>query len=214
MSCPDVSVNALPAGFVDLADVIPDLRVALAYYGSDNFVGATIDGYGANRALLSAPAAAALALVQAELGRFGLGLKIFDAYRPQRAVDHFQRWAREPGQDQGQARFFPHLSKQTLFQEGYLATRSSHTRGSTVDLTIVDLASAAELDMGTEFDFFSPLSWPGSLDVTPAQRSHRLLLQQLMVRHGFEPFDHEWWHFTFANEPWPDRWFDFPILPR
>lgn len=201
----------LPAGFVDLQDVIPDLVVDLAYFSDDNFVGEAIDGYHANRALLSHAAATALSRVQTALHAFGLGLKIFDAYRPQQAVNHFLRWAQQEGHEQGRERFYPGLDKTTLFREGYVATRSSHTRGSTVDLTIIDLATGVELDMGSEFDFFSPVSWPSFQDLPVHQRANRLLLRHLMLAQGFLPFDQEWWHFTLGNEPWPDTWFDFPI---
>ncbi|MCY0967035.1 M15 family metallopeptidase [Parathalassolituus penaei] len=206
-----LSAVNIPEGFVDLQDLMPDLVVALAYYSDDNFVGERIDGYEANRALLSRPAAEAVQKVQAALAAFGLGLKILDAYRPQQAVDHFLRWARQDGHEQGRERFYPGLDKATLFREGYVATHSSHTRGSTVDLTIIDLATGQELDMGSEFDFFSTVSWPEYLDLTPNQRANRLLLQNLMLEQGFLPFAQEWWHFTLANEPWPDTWFDFPI---
>jgi zinc D-Ala-D-Ala dipeptidase len=201
----------LPEGFVSLEAIIPTLCVALAYYHTDNFVGQRIDGYQANRALLTDPAAQALKAVQHELQPFGLGLKIFDAYRPQQAVDHFIRWAHDLSDTHTRSRFYPELEKQRLFAEGYLACHSSHTRGSTVDLTLIDLASGNELDMGTEFDYFSRKSWPDYQDISPQQRTNRMLLQQLMVKHGFTTFAQEWWHFTLGNEPYPDTWFDFPI---
>jgi zinc D-Ala-D-Ala dipeptidase len=201
----------LPEGFVSLEEIIPTLCVALAYYHTDNFVGQRIDGYQANRALLTYPAAQALKAVQHELQAFGLGLKIFDAYRPQQAVDHFIRWAHDLSDTHTRSRFYPELEKQRLFAEGYLACHSSHTRGSTVDLTLIDLASGNELDMGTEFDYFSRKSWPDYRDISPQQRANRMLLQQLMVKHGFSAFAQEWWHFTLGNEPYPDTWFDFPI---
>jgi D-alanyl-D-alanine dipeptidase len=205
---------ALPSGFVYLDAVIPDIHVDLRYSGSHNFVGQRVDGYLAPRAILSREAAAALAQVQAELRPFGLGLLVFDAYRPQRAVDHFVRWAQDLQDTRTKAEFYPGVAKQDLFREVYIAARSSHSRGSTVDLTVVALnAPPADggLDMGTGFDFFGPESWPDYPDLTPAQRAHRLLLRTLMLKHGFRPYPKEWWHFTLADEPFPDTWFDFPV---
>nr|WP_067286567.1 M15 family metallopeptidase [Marinobacterium profundum] len=201
--------------FVDLTDQLPDLVLDLKYCSSDNFMGTPVDGYEAPRAWLTEPAALALVGVQRALARFDLGLKIFDAYRPQRAVDHFIRWCDSPCEAALKARYYPSLEKAELFSEGYLSKSSSHSRGSTVDLTIVSLNSAddrtAELDMGTIFDFFGPESWL-DYDRLPLQaRANRLLLQQLMTRAGFIPFHHEWWHFTLRDEPYPHTTFDIPI---
>jgi D-alanyl-D-alanine dipeptidase len=163
---------------------------------------------------LTREAASALGEVQAALKRFGLGIKIFDAYRPQRAVDHFVRWARDISDIQMKSKYYPDVNKKDLFREGYIALKSSHSRGSTVDITIVAKGPNGEvvaLDMGSGFDFFGPISWPSDMRITPAQRAHRMLLQTLMVEHGFVPYPKEWWHFTLKNEPYPDRYFDFPI---
>lgn len=206
--------SALPQGFVYLNAVIPDIRVVMRYSGSHNFVGQRIDGYLAPRAILTREAANALAQVQAELRPFGLGLLVFDAYRPQRAVDHFVRWARDLQDHRMKAEFYPGVAKQDLFREDYIAARSSHSRGSTVDLTLVALdapSGDSGLDMGTGFDFFGPESWPDYKGISPAQRAHRLLLRTLMQKHGFTPYPKEWWHFTLADEPFPDTWFDFPV---
>lgn len=208
------SPAGLPEGFVDVQQLVPDIQLDLRYYGRHNFVGERIDGYQAPRALLSRPAAEALKNVQQELAPFGLGLKIFDAYRPQQAVNHFARWAEDPNDTRTKAEFYPNVDKRVLFQEGYIAHKSGHSRGSTVDLTIAPLHSndpGAELDMGTGFDLFSPQSWPDNPDMTPSQRAHRLLLRMVMEKYGFQPYDKEWWHFTLRNEPFPGTYFDFPV---
>lgn len=204
----------LPQGFVYLYDIIPDVRLDLRYNTGHNFVGERIDGYLAPRAILSREAAVAMAQVQQALRPFGLGLLVFDAYRPQRAVDHFVRWAQDLEDTRTKDEFYPDVDKQDLFREEYIAARSSHSRGSTVDLTLVALdapSGDAGLDMGTGFDFFGPESWPDYAGITPAQRAHRLLLRSLMLQHGFMPYPKEWWHFTLANEPFPETWFDFPV---
>jgi D-alanyl-D-alanine dipeptidase len=158
-----------------------------------------------------------LAELQAELEPFGLGLLVFDAYRPQRAVDHFVRWARDLDDTRCKQAFYPDVPKSELFEQGYIASRSGHSRGSTVDLTIVPLARPGHdqgpaLDMGGAFDLFSPLSWPTDASRTPQQRANRLLLRTLMIKHGFAPYSKEWWHFTLVDEPFPDTYFDFPLI--
>jgi len=206
--------DALPPGFVYLEKAVPNLVVDLRYFGSDNFVGQRVDGYDHARPVLTSHAAAALAKVQESLRPFGLGLKIFDSYRPQRAVDHFVRWAKDLDDRKTKAKYYPDVAKKDLFKEGYIAAKSSHSRGSTVDLTIVAKApdgSVRELDMGSPFDFFSPISWPTSTAVTAQQRANRALLHSVMTAHGFAPYDQEWWHFTLRNEPFPDTYFDFPL---
>jgi D-alanyl-D-alanine dipeptidase len=210
---PAAAWAAPPAGFVELRDAVPGVRVELRYFSDDNFVGERIDGYRAGTCFITAEAAAALAGVQAELAAFGLGLKVFDAYRPQRAVDHFVRWAGDLGDTRMKSKYYPDVEKKNLFRDGYIAARSGHSRGSTVDLTIVPLDDGPPvgLDMGTGWDFFGPKSWPASLDVTPQQRANRALLQRLMVKHGFRPLAEEWWHFTLADEPYPETYFDFVV---
>ena len=205
----------LPDGFVYLDEFIPDLVVELRYATDDNLVGQPVDGYGRYaRAILSTPAAEALLRVQAALAPSGLGLKVYDAYRPQRAVDHFVRWGRNLGDQRTKTEYYPDVAKEDLFSEGYIAERSGHSRGSTVDLTIVHRNAGGafrELDMGSGYDFFGPVSWPDSRAVTAQQRANRALLQQVMSGHGFTPYAREWWHFTFADEPYPDTYFDFRI---
>ena len=203
-----------PDGFVHCETVIPDLATELRYATMHNFVGTNIDGYRRPRCILTRQAALALREVQKELRPFGLGLKVFDAYRPQRAVDHFVRWAKNLDDTRMKAEFYPAVDKEALFKEDYIAARSGHSRGSTVDLTIVSLAGmpkGAELDMGTAFDYFAPESWPEDRTMTAQQRANRLLLQVLMKRHGFRPYAREWWHFTLDGEPFPATYFDFPV---
>lgn len=206
--------RSLPEGFVYADEVVPGLVLDLRYCSTHNFVGERVDGYEAPRCILTAPAADALKEVQEELKPFGLGLKVFDAYRPQRAVDHFVRWAKNVEDTRMKPEFYPGVDKKNLFKEGYIAEKSSHTRGSTVDLTIVSLGPTSpgeELDMGSAFDFFGPQSWPDYSGISPNQRGARMLLQVLMKRHGFQPYPQEWWHFTLKNEPYPDKSFDFPV---
>jgi D-alanyl-D-alanine dipeptidase len=203
----------LPAGFVHVDEVIPDIALDIRYYSEDNFTGRRVAGYERPAGILTKQAALALQDVAAELARFGLGLKIYDAYRPQRAVDDFVQWARDPGDQRMKSRYYPQVDKANLIEEGYIAEHSGHSRGSTVDLTLVSPGpdGPRELDMGTGWDVFGPESWPDSRAVTPEQRAHRLLLRVLMERHGFEPLQQEWWHFTLRDEPFPDKYFDFPV---
>jgi zinc D-Ala-D-Ala dipeptidase len=204
-------VQGRPDGFVDAAGVVSGLQVEMRYAEAHNFVGRRIDGYAAPACLLTRQAADALAHVQAELASFGLGLKVFDCYRPRRAVAHFARWARDLGDQSTKTEFYPNVDKSQLFALGYIAERSGHSRGSTVDLTIIDLASGAELDMGAPFDLFDTRSWPTDQTVSAAARANRLRLQSLMMRHGFRPLREEWWHFTLREEPFPETYFDFVV---
>jgi D-alanyl-D-alanine dipeptidase len=208
---PACAGEKMPAEFVDAESVVPGLVLDMRYAGSHNFIGRPIDGYEAPVCILTREAAAALAEVQAELKDYGLGLKIFDCYRPTRAVAHFVRWADDDTDTEMKAEFYPEFDKPELFVEGYIADRSGHSRGSTVDLTLVSLPDEAELPMGTAFDFFSTRSWPADADQPAAVRANRLLLSTIMQRHGFKPYDREWWHFRLAEEPFPDTYFDFPV---
>lgn len=204
----------MPDGFVYVDEYIPDAVLELRYCSSDNFVGEPVDGYASSRPILTRQAAQALKGVQEDLKPFGLGIKIFDAYRPQRAVDHFVRWAEDLSDTKMKARYYPDVDKKDLFKKGYIADQSSHSRGSTVDLTLVSRLPRGEvkdLNMGSGFDFFSPVSWPTSLSIGASARAHRMLLQQVMMSHGFEPYAKEWWHFTLKDEPYPETYFDFPI---
>ena len=203
--------GARPAGFVDAADVVDGLVVEMRYVGTNNFVGTAIDGYEAARCLLTSQAAQALAAVQRDLSARGLGLKVYDCYRPLRAVAHFRRWARDTGDVKQKRAFYPDVDKRNLFALGYLSTRSSHARGSTVDLTLVTRRDGAEVDMGSPFDFFGTRSHLRAADVGPGQSRNRFLLVEAMARRGFRASSKEWWHFTLANEPFPATSFDFPV---
>jgi zinc D-Ala-D-Ala dipeptidase len=210
LSLPAYAMPPHPA-FVDVSAVIPALVVDLRYLGSDNFVGARIDGYEKPVCYLTRPAAEALAHVQRDLAPQGLGLKVFDCYRPARAVAHLARWAKALDDVKTKKDFYPDIDKRNLFRDGYLASRSGHSRGSTVDLTLVTLADKRELDMGTPFDFFSTRSWPSDTTVSASAQRNRRLLGQAMNRRGFVGHRKEWWHFTLAREPFPDRYFDFVV---
>lgn len=204
----------LPDGFVNLQNVIPDIIVDLRYFSINNFVGKSIDGYHAEKCIVTVEAAKALVNMQKELKLQGYGLKIFDAYRPQRAVEHFVLWAKNITDTKMKSIYYPEVDKKVLFKEGYISSKSGHSRGSTVDLTIIYLTGnkkGEEVDMGTHWDFFSPKSWPSSNEVTAIQKSNRLFLQKVMMDHGFRPYKEEWWHFTLRNEPFPKTYFDFPI---
>jgi D-alanyl-D-alanine dipeptidase len=201
----------VPSGFVDAATVVDGLALDIRYFGQNNFVGEKIDGYERPRCLLSVQAANALAAVQRDLAARGLGLKVFDCYRPQQAVAHFVRWARRIGDVKRKSEFYPDIDKRVLFKQGYIAEHSGHSRGATVDLTLVRRADGSELDMGSPFDFFSPKSWPSDKSVSAQAQKNRAVLAEAMTRGGFRPYDKEWWHFTLAPEPFPDTYFDFPV---
>lgn len=203
--------QGMPDDFVRLNDFLSEAAFDIRYYTEDNFLATRVDGYEAPVALLTRPAARALKTAQEELRPFGLGLKIFDGFRPQRAVDHFVRWAKDLDDTRAKAAHYPNVDKKDLFKKGYIAAKSSHSRGSTVDLTIIDRKTGKELDMGTSFDFFGPESWPDNKTMSPTIRANRALLRNVMVRNGFAPYKAEWWHFTYIDEPYPDTYFDFPV---
>ena len=197
--------------FVLLSDYVPGIVQEIRYFSTYNFVGDRIDGYEEPVALLTREAARALKDVANQANTMGFRLKVFDAYRPDRAVRHFTFWGIEDLDLRMKPFFYPKLEKQELFRKGYIAKQSSHSRGSTVDLTLLDMATGKEVDMGSPFDLFDPKSHPDSKDVTEEQYDNRMLLQRLMLRAGFEPLDCEWWHFTLAGEPFPETYFDFPV---
>ena len=201
----------LPSGFVSITDVIPDALLEIRYYSAYNFVGSRIDGYEMPVALLTREAAQALKGAADEARALGFCLRIYDAYRPQRAVDHFVRWAADIEDTRMRPCFYPDVDKTRLFDLGFIARRSGHTRGSTVDLTLLDAKTGFDLDMGGPFDFFGPLSHPDYAGVTEKQRANRMLLRDLMQRHGFRGITTEWWHFTLKDEPYPDTYFDHPV---
>ena len=211
--------------FVNITDVVPDAILEIRYHSTYNFVGARIDGYEEPTALLTRQAADSLRAVSLDLKRHGYVLKIYDAYRPQRAVDHFMRWSQDLTDTLTKAYFYPYLTKKEVFDGEYVATKSGHSRGSTVDLTIVDMKMGKEVDMGGTFDWFGIESHPdyggGNPETLDFQQTdpnfssvqfyNRMVLRTAMLRHGFKPLDNEWWHFTLKDEPFPDTYFNFPV---
>ena len=206
-------VTADPSGFVILGDYVPGIVQEIRYHSTYNFIGDRIDGYEEPCALLTIEAARALKSVAGEMAVQGYRLKVFDAYRPACAVRHFVLWGIEDQDIRMKPYFYPGLEKQELFAKGYIATKSGHSRGSTVDLTLLDMASGKEVDMGSPFDLFSEVSHPDyrGPEITDEQYENRMILQRVMVRNGFRPLDCEWWHFTLENEPYPETYFEFPV---
>lgn len=198
-------------GFVLLAEAVPDVIQEIRYYSTYNFVGERIDGYEEPCALLTKEAAAALKEVSDEVMAKGYRLKVYDAYRPQAAVDHFIRWAATED-TRMKPYFYPELDKGVLFRQGYIGTKSGHSRGSTVDLTLFDMNTGKDVDMGGTFDYFGVRSHPDYVgDLTNEQRNNRNILREAMMNHGFRPLSTEWWHFTLNNEPYPNTYFTFPV---
>ena len=218
--------------FVAITDVVPDAILEIRYYGTYNFVGTRIDGYLAPTALLTRQAADSLKAVSDDVISLGYRLKIYDAYRPQMGVDHFVRWAADVADTTMRRYFYPDVDKSRLFELEYIMAKSGHTRGSTVDLTLFDMTTEKEVDMGGTFDWFGPESHPDfcgnpetgqytgdnskspvnpKRSITPEQFANRMILRDAMLRHGFKPLDSEWWHFTLKDEPYPDTYFTFPI---
>ena len=219
-----VSATDDASQFVTITDVVPDVILEVRYFGTYNFVGTRIDGYEEPTALLTRQAADSLKAVSDDVIKQGYRLKIYDAYRPQKGVDHFVRWAEDIADTLMKAYFYPDLDKSALFPQEYIAEKSGHTRGSTLDLTLFDMATEKEVDMGGTFDWFGPESHPdfccnpetgeyqeGRRGLTPEQFKNRMILRQAMLRHGFKPFPTEWWHFTLKDEPFPDTYFTFPV---
>ncbi len=225
-----VSNTGSSSGFVMLAEAVPDAILEIRYYSTYNFVGQRIDGYEQPTAMLTRRAADSLRAVSDDVKRMGYRLKIYDAYRPQKAVDHFVRWAKVIPDTLMKGYFYPDLHKSVLFKQGYIASKSGHTRGSTIDLTLFDMKTEKEVDMGGTFDWFGPESHPdfcGNPDtgqytgdnhkspcgrsITPEQFHNRMILRKAMMRHGFKPINTEWWHFTLRNEPYPKTYFTFPV---
>ena len=207
----DVKLSGDASDFVLLSEAVPDAILEIRYYSTYNFIGDRIDGYEEPLAILTKEAAAALKEVSDELVSMGYRLKIFDAYRPQMAVTNFMNWALDPDDARMKEYFYPELEKDVLFPQGYIAEHSGHSRGSTLDLTLFDMKTEREVDMGGTFDYFGELSHPDYTDITEEQYAMRMLLREVMVKHGFKPLAEEWWHFTLENEPFPDTYFTFPI---
>ena len=205
----------LNSTFKELNDGISDdlekFEISIRYFSNNNFIGRPIPGYYANKAFLTREAADALLLAQRDFIKQGYRLKIYDAYRPQTAVDYFSAWAADLEDSQNKSQYYPNISKSQLFADGYIAAKSGHSRGSAVDLTLLEIESGNELDMGSPWDFFDPISWVENNQITDQQRANRKLLASVMMIHGFKPLKEEWWHFSFTEEPFPETYFDFPI---
>ena len=232
ISCSREKIQESPfdQSFVALTDAVPDAILEIRYYGTYNFVGERIDGYLEPTALLTKEAAQALKVVSDEVIAKGYRLKIYDAYRPQDAVDHFVRWAQDVSDIRMKPYFYPDLDKSVLFEQEYIMAKSGHTRGSTVDLTLFDMSTEKEVDMGGTFDWFGPESHPDfcgnpntgqytgdnsksptGRSITEEQFNNRMILRKAMLNHGFKPLESEWWHFTLKNEPYPDTYFNHPV---
>lgn len=203
--------SSMPRGFVVVNDEIPSLVFDIRYFSTDNFLGTRVRGYEGAKCLLTRPAAEALKNAQREIVAKGYSFKIFDCYRPQRAVDHFVDWVNDPGDRNMKPLYYPNEHKSRLIEKGYIADRSGHSRGSTLDLTIIASGSSEELDMGTPFDFFDTLSNTADPRITERQKRNRLFLKTVMEKHGFVNYEKEWWHYTLKNEPFPYTYFNFPI---
>ena len=200
-----------PKGFVFVQDVVPEAALDIRYFGTDNFMGTRADGYEAPQAILSVEAAVALKAASGDLRKKGYGLKIFDAYRPEQAVRHFVRWAEDLSDTRMKARFYPDVDKEMLFNEGYIGKRSGHSRGSVLDLTLIELKGGQEVDMGSPFDLFGKISHHGAIGITKVQAANRAILREAMEARGFSRLGEEWWHYRLKDEPYPKTFFDFPV---
>ncbi len=198
--------------FVLLSELCPDIEFAMNYATAENFTGSIVRGYKAKKAFLAKVPASALCQVQKDAAKSHMRLKIFDGYRPVKAVEFFQEWAKSPESNEAlKELYYPKFSRLELFEKGFIAKQSSHSRGSAVDLTLVDSRTGKELDMGSHFDFFDEISHTESSLITTEQRSNRQLLKSLMEKRGFKNFSQEWWHYSYRPEPFPNRSFDFDI---
>jgi len=205
------SQTKLPEGFVYVKTIIPSIKIDLRYCSTNNFIGKPIDGYNKEVLILSKEATIALKNVQDELQAYNLSVMVYDAYRPQRAVNHFVRWAKDLNDTINKHYYYPDVPKTELFKREYIASRSGHSKGSTVDITLVDNTTCEPLDMGSSYDFFGKKSWVSNRKLTAQQLANRMLLQSLMRKHGFRHYPQEWWHFTLRNEPFPNTYFDFNV---
>jgi D-alanyl-D-alanine dipeptidase len=206
-----MNAQILKKGFSYLSEVDESIQQELRYFSSNNFIGKKIDGYNKNTVIISNAAANALKKVQAELKQMGLSLKVYDAYRPQQSVDHFVRWAKKLNDTLMKQSYYPTIRKSDLFQLGFIASKSGHTRGSSVDLSIVEIKTNKEIDMGSSYDFFGATSHSFHKKLSSRQEKNRMLLRNIMIKNGFKPYDKEWWHFTLVDEPFPNTYFNFDI---
>lgn len=199
-------------GFVLVSEVVPDAILEIRYFSTYNFVGERISGYNEPIALLTKEAASALKEASDDLLQQGYYLKVYDAYRPQSAVEHFKTWALDLEDTKMKAYFYPEVDKSILFAQGYIASRSGHSRGSVVDVTLVDRTTGKDVDMGSPFDYFGEISHPGHMaGLTKEQINNRNILRDTMLAHGFKAINTEWWHFGLEDEPYPNTYFDFPV---
>lgn len=200
------------SSFVSLGDFCPQIMIEASYATKDNFTGEVVAGYLKRKALLSKLAAISLCEVQKQALEKGLSLKVFDGYRPVKGVYFFQDWAKKKEENSElKKRYYPKLSRLELFEQGYIAKKSSHSRGSAIDLTLFDLKSKKELDMGAEFDYFDKISWTDYSNITSLQKTNRKLLRTLMEEQGFQNYHQEWWHFSLIKEPFPETYFNFDV---
>lgn len=204
------SRNKLPDGFVYLKKKVPSVVLDIRYFGSDNFLGDTVNGYLDSTCIVTKECANQLSLVADIVATRNLRLKVFDGYRPQQAVDHFVEWAKDLNDTLTKAKYYPEVDKKDLFKLNYIAEKSGHSRGSTVDLTLID-EYGNELDMGSSWDYFGSKSWPSDTTVSSEAQENRKYLRTIMIRNGFEPYNEEWWHFTLAEEPFSEIYFDFLV---
>ncbi|NMM39586.1 M15 family metallopeptidase [Pseudoalteromonas arctica] len=195
--------------FVDIATVIPTAIFDIRYYSANNFVGQPVDGYNAPKCLLHKTAAKGLQQAHKQAQQAGYNLKIFDCYRPQRAVDHFVRWVNDETDTKTKAAYYPNLGKDQLLGD-YIAAKSGHSRGSTIDLTLTDSKDQA-LNMGSLFDMFDTISNTDDPRITQEQQANRYKLKNLMLAAGFSPYAMEWWHFTYQPQAYPNTYFDFVV---
>ena len=197
--------------FAVVDELVPGIRWDAKYATWDNFTGKPVDGYVANRIVGTRAMCAALARAREEARSRGFGLLLWDGYRPQRAVDCFLRWSRQPEDGRTKPRHYPNIDRAEMFEKGYVAAKSGHSRGSTVDLTLYDLATGELAAMGGDHDLMDTISHHGAAGITPVAATNRQHLRSIMAASGFTAYDYEWWHYTLTDEPYPDTYFDFPI---
>ena len=196
--------------FVIVSDEIPNCFLEIRYYSSFNFVGTRVDGYVDPVAILTKAACNALKRANEEFNKMGYIIKIYDCYRPQMAVDHFVRWSEDFDDVKTKEYFYPNLTKKQCFEQDFISKKSNHSRGSTIDLTLVDMKTGMDVDMGGPFDYFGDLSHADYKGISDEQYNNRMILRNVMIKNGFRPFNEEWWHFTLIDEPYPNTYFNFP----
>ncbi len=211
ISCSKINKSKLPDGFVIVSDVVPDIIQEIRQYTTYNFVGKRIDSYNAPVAILSKEAADALKMASNNFISNGYYIKIFDAYRPQSAVNHFVRWAEDLNDTKMKSVFYPFVDKKDLFDLGYISKKSAHSRGSALDMTLIDMKTGKEIDTGSPVDLFDEISHHCTNKITSKQMENRMIIKNTMETNGFESYSNEWWHYTLRNEPYPNTYFDFPI---